>query len=449
MAATFGGITMTMRTPAAFFLATLVTIAALSMAESTLAEGPRQAHYQAPAAGPGPGGWASRADFVDAHGEPAVIPAQYGDMCPPGYGGYGGSYADMPGAYGGVSFNTDQVGPHYFDVSVEYVSMKRDNGFNNASVLVANNFGGGNIVPILSTSSVSDEFEPGFRILGRYDVGPLAVLEFGYTGLYDMGGSQSAVDPSADPATGLGNFFSLFTAFGTTPPGGFDPANLEDFEETDRASSASVSFNTDLQTAEMSYRRYWVGYSPRVTGTLLAGFRYTKLKEGFLFNTVGVNFLPADADPNDPSGGIGTADYVIDADNNLAGFQLGGDVWVGVIQGLRVGAEGKLGIYNNHYEVTSSFSTTDGAPSFVESAKDDQVAFISEASFKVVADILPSLSIKGGYEVLFMNSLALAGDNFNPGSPYDNPAVPARVAFIADQGDALLHGWNLGIEYIW
>ena len=36
-----------------------------------------------------------------------------------------------------------------------------------------------------------------------------------------------------------------------------------------------------LQTAEMSYRRYWVGFIPRVSGTLLAGFRYTKLKEDF------------------------------------------------------------------------------------------------------------------------------------------------------------------------
>ncbi|MEM6329947.1 MAG: BBP7 family outer membrane beta-barrel protein [Planctomycetota bacterium] len=393
--------------------------------------------------------WVRPPDLVDAHGNQAVVPAQYGEACPPGYGGYGG-YADMQGAYGGVAFNTDQVGPHYFDVLLEYVSLRRDGGLGGSSVLIADNFATGSnpAVPVLSADAVSADFEPGFRILGRYDLGPLSVLEFGYSAFNDMGGSTSVTDENAG-SSGLGNFFSLFTNFGTTPPGGFDINDLEDFEETDRATAASVSFNSDLQTAEMSVRRYWVGYSPRVSGTLLAGFRYTKLKEGFRFGTVGANFLPSDADPNDPSGGISTAAFNIDADNNLAGCQIGGDVWLGVVQGLRLGAEGRVGIYNNSYEITSTFTTSDGDPSFSESAKDNQVAFISDARIQVVADILPSLSIRGGYELLFMNSLALAGDNFNGGSPYDNPAVDARVPFVADQGDALFHGWNLGIEYIW
>lgn len=446
---------MTMRAPVAI----LALAAALWSPAANLwaqAGGPKrvtQAYYQ----GQGPssglmgsqGPMVKSADYVDAHGDPAVIPAQY--ACPPGYGGYGG---DMQGAYGDVGYNTDQVGPHYFDFMMEYVALRRGSRFTGLGTIVTENFVGNGVnpvVPALSTDDIDREYEPGFRIVGRYDVGPLSVLEFGYTGLYDMGGGARFIDPNADPATGLGNLFSIFTNFGATPPGGIDnaaPPNPQLFEETDRATQASIEFTADLHTTEMSLRRYWVGYSPRVTGTLLAGFRYTKLQEAFIYNSVGAEFLAGDP-VNDPSGGISTASYRILGDNNLAGMQLGGDMWIGIIQGLRFGSEAKVGIYNNSYELSTTFRTSDGNPSITESRKHDQVAFITDAKLQLVADILPSLSIRGGYEVLFMNSLALVGDNFNTGSPYASAAVDPRVPFVEDQGNALFHGWSLGLEYIW
>ena len=65
-------------------------------------------------------------------------------------------------------------------------------------------------------------------------------------------------------------------------------------------------------------------------------------------------------------------------------------------------------------------------PTLFEEFKDDHVAFIGEGSVDVVADILPSVSLRVGYEVLFLNELVLAGDNFNQTSPYGNqgPRVP-------------------------
>ena len=92
----------------------------------------------------------------------------------------------------------------------------------------------------------------------------------------------------------------------------------------------------------MNYRRYWVGFSPCVSGTILAGFRYTRLHEDFIFDTTGE----------------ATGNYNTRTENNLAGFQTGGDVWVHIWQGLRVGAEGKVGIADNHYNVDSSFNAT-------------------------------------------------------------------------------------------
>src|SRR6185312_14260817 len=112
-------------------------------------------------------------------------------------------------------------------------------------------------------------------------IAPLAVVEFGYIGVFNYSSSKSFTDTNpVDPATGTGNLYSLFSNFGdlpgttvTTPGGVMAP--------TERSITQSISIDSDLQTAEINYRRYWLGYIPRVSGTLLAGFRYTKLNEDF------------------------------------------------------------------------------------------------------------------------------------------------------------------------
>jgi hypothetical protein len=59
-----------------------------------------------------------------------------------------------------------------------------------------------------------------------------------------------------------------------------------------------------------------------------------------------------------------------------------------------------------------------------------------------------------GYEVLVIDSIVLAGDNFNTGSPYnpgpvDNGLGPVRVPFAVDQSKAVFSGGHIGVEFIW
>jgi len=324
----------------------------------------------------------------------------------------------------------DQRGPHYFDARLEAVWLIRDETFGPNIDFTSLNVDG----PIVLNSRQLDyDYEPGFRVLGRFDICPLAVLEFGYMGIFDFETEASFTDPDPVDAD-TGNLFSLFSLFGTTPP----EVALENgpMPETERSIFQGIRLQSDLQTAEMSYRRYWVGFSPRISGTLLAGFRYTRLLETFTFTTIGES----------------RADNFTRSENNLAGFQTGADVWIGLSQGLRLGFEGKAGIYNNHYTQRNSLVTTPVGitpPTFSELFRDNQPAFIGEASVDLVADILPSWSLRVGYEVLFLNSILLAGDNFNTGSPYDLPEQPPRIPFVADQGDAFYHGGHVGLEFIW
>jgi hypothetical protein len=402
-------------------------------------------HYGNPM--PGPYGYPAYGDgYAGPQGYPPMqggftgpFPMGAGGTCPPvGY--------DLMNDVGVEGFLVDQRGPHYFDVRAEAVCLERDETFGPA-IDFSSQTASGPIV--LSSRDLDYDPEVGFRIIGRYDIDPLSVFEFGYMGIYDWESGATVFGQVGPPDTRL---FSLFSQFGTNP---ITVQQLNGpMRETERASQHSIEIASDLQTAELSYRRYWVGYVPRVSGTLLAGFRYTKLNEEFVFSSIGpVNETPA------------SLEYAVEADNDLAGFQTGGDVWIGLSQGLRLGAEGKVGLYNNHYTVITEVTTDPSPPpdtnpdtadpALFERERENQPAFIAEASIDLVADILPSWSLRAGYEVLFINSIVLAGDNFNTGSPYNqnpndpNSRGPLRVPFVADQSDAFYHGGHVGLEYIW
>jgi hypothetical protein len=410
---------------------------------------------------------------MDAYGNPVVVPTNYCEPCPPdayaagAAGGHLGLFqhgftGPMPMGAGGTvppvgydlmndvgieGYMVDQRGPHYFDLRAEAVYLRPDETFGQDIAFTSLNIGqvqpDGSIIADfrLFSQQLDYDYEPGFRVMGRCDCGPLSVIEFGYMGIYDFESTASFTDPDpVDPVTGTGNLFSLFSEFGTNPP--TVAIQFGPMPETERSITHSIAIDSQLQSAEMSYRRYWVGFIPRISGTLLAGFRYTKLKEDFLFATSGEAAL----------------DYNVRADNDLAGFQTGGDVWIGLLQGLRIGAEGKAGIYNNRYTVHNTITTIPPLsvppaplvpPELNERFDDNEVAFISEASVDIVADILPSWSIRAGYEILFLNSIVLAGENFNTASPYGLPGQAPRIPFVAEQGNQFYHGGHVGVEFIW
>jgi hypothetical protein len=373
-------------------------------------------------------------------------PAAHGGFCRYGYGGSWqdcrtGTYPPFPDDVEDYSLlppgRTEQCGPHYFDVRMEAVWMTRDETFRAPIDFTSLNVDG----PIvLSSTQLDFETETGFRILGRYDVGPLSVIEFGYWGLENLDARASFTDPDpVDPNTG--NLYSLFTDFVRNPallppdvttPGGSLPW-------TERSVTHSISLESELHTGEFNYRRYWVGFNPMVSGTLLAGFRFTRLREDFLF----------------AASGEARGEYLESIKNDMAGFQTGGDVWLHIRQGVRIGAEGKVGLMNNHYTLDNTFSTNPVAgtpPDFTEHFEKDIPALIVDASADVVWDVCPSWSVRAGYEILFLNSVLLAGENFNTGTVYNGvPGVflPQRVPFVNDQGDAFYHGAHLGAEFIW
>src|SRR5258708_2337999 len=109
--------------------------------------------------------------------------------------------------------------------------------------------------------------------MGRYDLCPLSVVEFGYMGIFNWSDSASVTSNNNDLFSLFSRPFPELGPFGSSPPDVINP-NTGSNPFTERATTHSIELSSDLQTAEISYRRYWLGYTPRVSGTLLGGFRY-------------------------------------------------------------------------------------------------------------------------------------------------------------------------------
>jgi hypothetical protein len=352
--------------------------------------------------------------YMDAHGNQIVLPASYcapgpgyGEMCPPGYGCPDQSYAD----FGGYSA-PEQCGPYYFDIAANAVFLQSDRSFDDVPPLGSIGVNG---PTILDPSELNDDFEAGWEIAARLDLGPLSVFEATYMGIYDLGFNTTV--NSVDVANGVDfQLNSVFSDYGVVPIDGLDEGSVY-----------NLDYQSDLQSTELSYRRYWLGHNPRISGTYLAGFRYVRMTEELDFNAIAL---------------LGDSEIEWQSTNDLVGAQIGGDGWIALRQGLRLGGETKAGIYNNRFKYGHRTNIPDPDIDNVDFGADgNQVAFVGEARVDLVADILPSLSLRGGYRVLYMSSLVTVGNNID--------AADVASTELYTQADALYNGFHGGIEYIW
>ncbi|TWU28063.1 BBP7 family outer membrane beta-barrel protein [Bythopirellula polymerisocia] len=366
--------------------------------------------------------------FTDVYGNPIVMQTSYcpsgpegcyGD-CPGGMGGMGGGGYGDPMAVDFGGYTEDQIGPHYFDFSFGAVFLQTDDLM--AGVGPLGSITAGPAAPrILDPSSDLGDYDAGWQVAIRYDLGPLSLFEATYMGLYDMGytdtvnSNQATTNPPNQP----NQLFTVFSNFGVPFP----------IDGLDDAENLTADYQSDLQSTELSYRRYWVGNSSRLSGTYLLGFRYVRMTEQFNFDSEAL---------------LGNTSLSWGGGNDILGFQFGGDGWYGLRQGLRIGLDGKAGVYNNRYDFTAigNFADIGNSPDdYNLSTSGDNLAFVGEFGVNMVMDLLPSWSLTAGYKVLYMDNLAIVGPNIDTTN-----FVPATF-FVED--DLLYHGFNVGTEYVW
>jgi hypothetical protein len=204
----------------------------------------------------------------------------------------------------------------------------------------------------------------------------------------------------------------------------------------------------------------WTKFAtPSSIRAFYAGMRYIRQNELFhhqawgrnqlspIFDDDGVTVIGTFSDPTDEAG-----TYRVTTDNDMFGFQFGGDV-VQKRTDWAVGLNGKIGALvnfaNRHSTLHQRFDNPNDpndnddftTRSTTETLSDETLTVLGEANAYVAYYLRPNTSLRVGYNVLFLNGLAVATDNLGI---YGDQFPKFEVT-----GNAFYHGMNFGFEMTW
>jgi hypothetical protein len=316
----------------------------------------------------------------------------------------------------------------WFDISAEAMVLRRTKGAGDFA-FSSQGAGPGNIV--LSTNDVDlDRVRAGLALQANIQTGPGSNLEAVYFGLNKWNESATVLSSPAGTPT----LFSFISDFGTDPINGFD--------DPDRSFSHSLRYDSAIHNGEVNFRRRWVGRYGWLQGSWLAGIRYFDLDERMVFSARGQN--------NDTfmSNGLRFFDYTTDVRNELVGFQLGGDLWFNIIPGVNAGVEYKGGVFGNHSEQSTNISAN-SLVGFNEAISDGRTAYLGQLSLMGVYRLSYHWAFKGSYQLIYVDNVALAAENFNAEPPALFLPNSQRTVQINNEADILYQGYTLGAEYTW
>ena len=286
--------------------------------------------------------------------------------------------------------------------------------------------------PALNSTNLNQGFSPGFRLGATYHVDSNYNLELSFFHISDWDSTRS-IGPD-NPLNWL-----VMRA-----PGGF--FQTQDFTYQ----SMTWDYSTDLYSAEINARKK---FSDRIT--ILAGFRWLQLHENLQGTIPPADiYVPNWKSTNPTISGVAPLPPVQPAPpyppfwntsttNNLYGLQIGADGKL--FERGRFSIDGliKLGGYWNH--VTDSTGVSIAKVVYNADASTDHPAFVSEAGLQCKYQITSRITLKIGYEVLWLEGVALA-----PGQIQDTHTTYAPIGATAlgvnSNSHVLFHGGTAGLE---
>ncbi len=364
-------------------------------------------------------------------GYPAAA-APFGPGGPPNvpnqWAGGGSGYANLGGTC---------CGPHWWDFMAQAVFLKREFRGNGQGLMSEGIRGLAPPNIVQSTQSNDFNFEPGFKVGGRYQMSAVHSLEGIYMGGLDWDDRDVVTSTMHD-------LYSAFSDFGNSPFGGF--------EDSDQASISTLDYDSELDSAEVNYRRVWALQDQKTSGSLMCGFRYVRIDESLNHR---IDVLPH----FDPISMVNRfsefTDYNIQTTNNMFGFQVGAELVSCLSEGIFFGGEFKGGLFANRAEQDSILDSTTLTEAINEASRDVGASFMTDANVFLLWQFHPMWKMRVGYEVLFFSQVATAGGNYNANPPNINGPnsfpipMPLRVVDVDDHDTALYHGFHLGVEFGW
>lgn len=189
--------------------------------------------------------------------------------------------------------------------------------------------------------------------------------------------------------------------------------------------TSTVSDSSRLQNVELNARRCVCDWM-----TVLVGIRYVSLNDRILIAQESAT-LGAEAVQH------------IQGLNDMVGLQLGADVAVWRWNCFHVDGLIKAGVYDDRAQNRFSYSSVYFQEDVRTGTGVNRTSFLGELGVTAAYDFCNCWSIRGGYQLMWVDGIALA-----PGQPSVNslPTVAAATN-VQTTGDVFYHGAFVGVEY--
>lgn len=225
-------------------------------------------------------------------------------------------------------------------------------------------------------NDIDFDFQPGTRLTVGHQFAPRDAVEFTFWGLYNF------------------NFDSDVNV--DIPEQFADVLNL----------NGDLDYDSQLNSFELNYRRSLSPQGDRFQADLLAGLRYVRVDENFELDLIstGSALIPDGT----------AAELDINVDNNIFGLQIGGDLSYQVADPLNLGLVLKSGLFFNSASQDSDFTNRVGVgPASADGdASETEITPLVEAGLFLTWNINQDISLRAGYNLLFLGSLIFAPEQF-------------------------------------
>lgn len=255
---------------------------------------------------------------------------------------------------------------------------------------------------------------------GLFDISTGSDFDFGWTGGLDLaierrlGNSCNSVEVRYLGALDWDSQVS-YDLFGSTEIGDSTVIGGDFLDSSYESSLDSIEFNFRHQSSD---RFTW-----------LVGFRIVDVDETL---NKRVNFIiPSLVDMN------------WHTENTLYGAQIGGDFQLWRLSGpLRVNSVMKAGIYGNDASNDFTFSLLN-IPLVNGGASGSQTAFVGEINVNASYQVTQNLAIRGGYQLLWIDGLALASHQAG------QTLLEGDINILDSSSGMFYHGALVGADLVW
>ena len=191
------------------------------------------------------------------------------------------------------------------------------------------------------------------------------------------------------------------------------------------ASRMNSHWTSAIQGAELNVIYPWGNFQ------LIGGYRYFEIDEGFTLEAVNtVTF--------------GTSDFDVFAFNQMHGGQIGVQGQWSLFDLVNFDFWAKFGVFadvaNEHqilHDLNNTVVLRDTRGSSTEAS------YISEVGAQIMIPLGASLSVHAGYDVFFIDHVALAPEQLDFGDQLNSGT------HVRHTGDFILHGVNVGLTAVW